>query len=484
MMVLFKTMKEARAYRDEMERQGMECTIEASLEGFDVRCRFVVKEPPKVEKEMERMVEEIKGELSPEELRREYREELKERKTLIPHEKVSIPDLPELRAYQKGAVNVAMEYNHALIILPTGSGKTEVALAVINRLHEPAIVVTPTIQLVYQWVSRIKQYGGRATAVSSEGRSAFSPLTVITYASALKHLDEFLNYRVFVFDEVHHLFAPEYRRIISYILRHVKDAHVIGMTASPRTYGAEKKIQDEIFPHRYEQTIAERQKSEYSVELNVKPIPVYLTEIQEKIYSLKFSRYYRALKFFGFDFRKMARSMGSDDPMVQKAAISGMVSYNDIKKLLSENPEKLETAAEIIKEHSGQFIVFGDTIDMVDTLWESLESDGINAIKIHSKMSLSRSKRDEIIDELRTGKARVLVGAIAIEEGLDIPDLDNAIFMSIVSSSERRAIQRLGRILRPRPGKVATLYILYAPGTIEQENLVKIMELLGVHRTL
>lgn len=459
-MPIFPTLMEARNYRMEMEAKGLKCTLESSLMGFTVTCTFALKTEAVPRQVIERKPVPVAQE------------------RLIEHRPVEIPNIPTLREYQKEAVDTALRNRHVMIVLPTGAGKTEVALAIINHYHKPAIIITPTITLVEQWVSRTKRYGGTATAVSSEGVK-FSPLTVITYASALRRLPEVLTYDIVVFDEVHHLFSPEYRKIVQALLEIHDGTRLIGLTASPRAYGTEKELQDEIFPERYVQTVAERQKSEYGVKLRLRAIPIELTEDQQYYYDRAWKKYYEALRYFEFNFQKMVRGTGSSNEKTRNTAYSGITNYNHIKEMLSEDPEKIDNAAKLIRETPGQFILFGDTTKMVDVIYERLRDDGVNAVRIHSNLKQNRKERETILEELRSGRAKALLGAIAIEEGLDIPNLDNAIFLSIVSPSERRAIQRLGRILRPAPGKQATLYIIYAKNTIEEKNLKKIQDILG-----
>ena len=79
-------------------------------------------------------------------------------------------------------------------------------------LAVPSIIVVPTIELVKQWEKTITSMGGKCTTYSSGSAKEFSDLTVITYASLLRNMDRISDYDLIVFDEVHHLFAEEYRK--------------------------------------------------------------------------------------------------------------------------------------------------------------------------------------------------------------------------------------------------------------------------------
>jgi len=59
----------------------------------------------------------------------------------------------------------------------------------------------------------------------------------------------------------------------------------------------------------------------------------------------------------------------------------------------------------------------------------------------------------------------------AIEEGLDVPDIEMAVIVS-GNSTKRQYIQRMGRSLRVEPGKTALIINIYANGT-KDENWLK-----------
>jgi len=70
------------------------------------------------------------------------------------------------------------------------------------------------------------------------------------------------------------------------------------------------------------------------------------------------------------------------------------------------------------------------------------------------------------LDGFRSGQRPVLVSSQVLEEGFDVPDADLAIVVG-GSASARRHAQRVGRVLRPRPGKRARVYELAVEGSTE-----------------
>ena len=61
----------------------------------------------------------------------------------------------------------------------------------------------------------------------------------------------------------------------------------------------------------------------------------------------------------------------------------------------------------------------------------------------------------------------MLVVTTVGDEGLDIPDANVGILVA-GTGSRRQFIQRLGRLLRPQPGKKAILYEVIVKGTSEE----------------
>ena len=116
---------------------------------------------------------------------------------------------PSLYDFQEEAVRQALSHNPDMIIVPTGEGKTIIALKIVDILKLPTIVVVPTIELVEQWEKTRTSKRGKCTTYSSGSAKEFSDLTVITYASLLRNMDRISDYDLIVFDELHHLFVDD-----------------------------------------------------------------------------------------------------------------------------------------------------------------------------------------------------------------------------------------------------------------------------------
>jgi superfamily II DNA or RNA helicase len=79
---------------------------------------------------------------------------------------------------------------------------------------------------------------------------------------------------------------------------------------------------------------------------------------------------------------------------------------------------------------------------------------------------IGRQERDQVLDAFRQGQLRALVSSRVLNEGLDVPDADVAVIVG-GALGEREHVQRIGRLLRPGPGKRALVYELVTRQTLE-----------------
>ena len=116
-------------------------------------------------------------------------------------------ELPKLRPEQNEALNA---WNRAdrrgQIIMPTGTGKTEVALAAMARCQIATLIVAPVRDLMYQWHRRILHALACDAGIVGDNLHNLKPVTVTTYDSAYIHMDKMGDkFGLLIFDEEHHL---------------------------------------------------------------------------------------------------------------------------------------------------------------------------------------------------------------------------------------------------------------------------------------
>jgi len=110
-----------------------------------------------------------------------------------------------LRAYQQEAIEASLDKQMGVISIPTGGGKTVVALNVIHNAEQQAIVLVHTTNLLYQWADQIESVLGVKPGVIGDGEWSEGPVTVATIQSLLSSDVGDLNghYGVVIFDECH-----------------------------------------------------------------------------------------------------------------------------------------------------------------------------------------------------------------------------------------------------------------------------------------
>src|SRR5947208_3095950 len=145
------------------------------------------------------------------------------------------------------------ERGRGVVVLPTGTGKTFVALLAIARAGRPALVVTPTIDLMNQWFGELTAAFPGPVGLLGGGEYSLHPLTVTTYDSAYIHLERWGNrFGLVVFDECHHLPGQTYMAAAIGSLAPFR----LGLTATPeRADGQEALLAGLIGPHVYRREI-------------------------------------------------------------------------------------------------------------------------------------------------------------------------------------------------------------------------------------
>jgi len=96
------------------------------------------------------------------------------------------------------------------------------------------------------------------------------------------------------------------------------------------------------------------------------------------------------------------------------------------------------------------------------------------AEELESKTYHSKSKDDDFNDFFNE-KINRLSAVQALNEGMNIPNLDNALIVQ-TTSKERHLLQKIGRIIRHREGHRAKIYLMYAKGTVDEEWVLKATE--------
>lgn len=366
-------------------------------------------------------------------------------------------ELP-LRDYQREALEAWMKEKRGVVVLPTGAGKTLVAIAAIAKLARPTLIVVPTLELMDQWEESVKRYLGVAPGRYGGGEKSIGCVTVATYDSAYINVEQLGDkFELVIFDEAHHLPSPGYRQIAELCAAPWR----MGLTATPeREDGLHEALPYLVGPlvyRRYVKELAGRWLAEFEV------IRIYasMSEREREEYA-KLTKVYR-----GF-LRRRGLAMRSPRDFEKLAALSvrdaeareALLAWYRARRIALHASMKLDILKDLLAKHRGdKVLIFAEHSDVV-----RLISSRFLVPEITHKTP--EEERRAVLAAFREGKVRALVTSRVLEEGVDVPDANVAVILS-GTGSRREFVQRLGRILRPREGKRAVLYEVVTSGTKE-----------------
>jgi superfamily II DNA or RNA helicase len=360
------------------------------------------------------------------------------------------PALPPLRPDQEAALAAWERAGcRGVIVKPTGTGKTEIALAAIARHQTSALIVTPLRDLMYQWQRRIRLGLGAEAGVLGDARREIWPITVTTYDSAWIHMKDIGNrFRLLVYDEAHHLPGATLHESALDCLAPMR----LGLTATPeRADGRDRMLAELIGPFVFEERLPQA-RGRTLAHYTIVRVPIYLTEEEQE----EFDRLSRTIRSYvarrrredrAFDWKEDLVKLSRSDPEAKDI----LRAYHRKLALVHRSAEKLRVVEDILRLHPNeQCVIFTASNRMaLDVSARFL----IPALTSHS----DKRERNAVLDRFANGTYRALAACQVLNEGWDAP----AVKVGIVLGGERgtrEAVQRLGRLLRRSGDRPARLY--------------------------
>jgi superfamily II DNA or RNA helicase len=346
-----------------------------------------------------------------------------------------------------------------VVVLPTGTGKTYVAMLCIETANRPTLVVMPTLDLMRQWHTDLtRQFGVDVGAVGG-GDYDFKPITVTTYDSAYIHLERWANkYGCVVFDECHHLPGPTYSQTAIGCLAPYR----LGLTATPERADAADSIYPELIgPIVYRREITEL-SGDHLAPYQTRVVAVDLLPDEDAEYRTCRDEYRRfvaerGLSLSGPNGWQKFIFEASRSPQGWAA----LRAYRRQKAIERGAAGKLIALERLMRHHFGERILIF-TADNA-TVYRIARRYLVPAITHQTKVK----ERKQILDRFHAGDYTILVTSQVLNEGVDVPAASVGIVLS-GSGSIKENVQRLGRILRKYGDKQAILYEIIARGTAEE----------------
>jgi len=362
-----------------------------------------------------------------------------------------------LRDYQQEAYSSwARGGKRGVVVLPVAAGKTVVALKAIEELAVKTLVLVPTIDLMHQWfenIVKLLSIPPSKVGLFGGGKREVNEVTIMTYDSASANLENMPTYfGLVVADECHHAVSPSYRRA----LENITAPYRLGLTATPyRSDGLHKYYERVLGPIVFSLESSVLQSRGYLARHREERIYVALPEDE-------YREYRRLMKIY-LDFCKKAFP-NVKNPKERFRRVLELASKSQearealrakhrARKIALSSEAKIRVVEELLNKYrSEKVLIFSRYTDIVREISRRFLIPRI----LHDT---PEDERKEYLKLFREGKVRVLATAMALDEGVDVPDASVAIVIS-GTGSHREYVQRLGRILRPKDREAVLIEII------------------------
>jgi len=144
----------------------------------------------------------------------------------------------QLRDYQRQASDAAVDFFHskgdknAVIVMPTGAGKSIIIADIASKLGAPTLVFQPSKEILEQNYSKLLSYGILDCSVysASLNKKEVSRITFATIGSVRNNPEIFSHFKYVIVDECHLVNPKEgmYKEFLSSL-----KCKVLGLTATP-----------------------------------------------------------------------------------------------------------------------------------------------------------------------------------------------------------------------------------------------------------
>ncbi len=373
------------------------------------------------------------------------------------HAGCSIASVPDLRPYQAAAIDAwTLAGRRGIVVLPTGSGKTHVAMSAIAALGASTLCLVPTRILLDQWQRALRRWLGIEIGCYGDGLRVAGPVTVATFESAWRHMHELGNrYELLVVDEAHH-FGSGAR---DEVLEMSTAAYRLGLTATPQQGRAAANLVDLIGPLVFELGIADLAGT-FLADFELVDLHLDLTREEREAYEAARRTFLTAHRHY----RELAPGASWNDFLRWAARTpqgrAAVRAWHEARSVLSLTRAKREVLGSLLRRHRDSRVL----------VFTAGKEAAYRIAREHLIMPITadigRRERDEMMTAFREGRIRALVSARVLNEGFDVPSAEVGIIVG-GALGEREHVQRVGRLLRPAEGKRAVVYELVTRDTVE-----------------
>jgi superfamily II DNA or RNA helicase len=381
-----------------------------------------------------------------------------------------------LRFYQREALNAWVENSYqGILVMATGTGKTIVALSAIQLLKsnqqdlKVVIITVPKIHLAEQWSEALKSikmvpivcHSGnkkwefilkRSLKIINkiELKSIIIVATLGTFISK-----RFQNYLIDFSDKLSFLICDEAHNVGTIKTRLLipdQFCYRLALTATPERWFDEegtlyiyKYFNKVVFTFSLSQAIEQRFLAPYNYEI----IQISLSDKEYQEYDDKTIEY-TIIKAKINQMKKGNQNVNKSEITRFEKKLQNIAITR--RQIIINAGQKICEFSKLIKKFRNQngiliycspqqFTIVGEILSSLGLIYRSLK---YNNHKIN--------ERYKILKSFENGELPILVSMNILDEGINLPSISTAIFLSS-STNPKEFIQRRGRILRPAQNK-------------------------------
>lgn len=394
--------------------------------------------------------------------------------------------------YQKNAAETWLQQKQGILKFATGSGKTKTAIYSIRELYHQksslfVVVVVPDKTLSYQWAIEFQDVGVKAVVCNSDNNWRTPVIENVNFFkqeindlyAVIATTDTFFGERfqstinrlkdyVVIVDECHSITTDKYKNNMP------KVQYRLGLSATPESDYDEIRTQATIEYFNgiiAEYTLADAIKDKKLTPYNYYPIEVDLSEEEIEEYA-SFTR-------------KISVLFNKDKPTPEEIALRENLLFQR-SRILYNAESKIDAVKQLlydIPDVINHLIIYCGTSNLKDEVGLTqlqMVNQVLNDLNIpHAQYTGTENTYERMIgiQEFRRGTYNSLTAIKCLDEGVDIPEIENAIILSS-SQSVREFVQRRGRLLRLSPNKVmANIYDLIIVSEDERLETATLSEL-------
>ena len=384
----------------------------------------------------------------------------------------------ELRRWQQEALEAWLNELRGVVAVVTGAGKTFLALRCMQSVNEKFpdtkfLIIVPSIALLDQWhVSLTQELGVSEDQIGlagGGGKLTHTPPIIIAVLNSARSIPPYVkgSGRWFlIVDECHRVASEANRRILegSYFA-------TLGLSATPeRQYDNwfYEYVTPVLGPVIYTYSYEKAKKDRVIADFDLWNIRIPLTpEEEENIHRINTS--------IAKELSRLKKEKLKDSDKLR-------ILLQKRSRMSQSASARISTTIALLEQWRGKRgIIFHESIESANRITELMYDRGHRVRAYHS--GISEPRRYENLRLYCARQIDVLITCRALDEGFDVPSTEYGIIAASTASNRQR-VQRLGRILRPTPGKdratIMTLYALPSEGELLSKEASRVEDIASV----